>query len=188
MEFYRIDKVWKDIMQKVQQDTLVLHLKKIKGIQINLDESHLTLEKIQKSLNEYLETKRQYFPRFYFLSNEDLLEILGDSKNPQKVQRHLKKCFEGINEIVFKVPEDQSLPNRGKEKDLEIITDEIIGMISKESERVDLVKSIFPHDYKGNVECWLLELETQMKASMKSVIAKSYQDYARLRDKRTHWI
>lgn len=51
-----------------------------------------TLEAIQRSLDMYLETKRQFFPRFYFLSNDDLLEILGQSKNPEAVRSVVLCC------------------------------------------------------------------------------------------------
>jgi dynein heavy chain len=37
------------------------------------------LDKRQKSLTDYLDTKRNFFARFYFLSDEDLLAILGSS-------------------------------------------------------------------------------------------------------------
>lgn len=55
-----------------------------------------SLEEIQQSLDMYLETKRQIFPRFYFISNDDLLEVLGQGRNPEAVMPHLKKCFDNI--------------------------------------------------------------------------------------------
>lgn len=64
-----------------------------------LNDMNTKLEEIQKSLDMYLETKRQFFPRFYFLSNDDLLEILGQSKNPEAVQPHMKKCFDNIKTL-----------------------------------------------------------------------------------------
>ena len=67
----------------------------------NMDEK---LEKIQKSLENYLEKKRQQFPRFYFISSDDLLEILGQAKNPPNVQPHFKGMFEGIKKLEMTKP------------------------------------------------------------------------------------
>jgi len=57
------------------------------------------LEGVQKKLNDLLAAKRVNFPRFFFLSNEDLLEIIGQAKNPAAINKHIKKIFEGINKI-----------------------------------------------------------------------------------------
>jgi dynein heavy chain 2, cytosolic len=48
-----------------------------------------------------IQERRSAFPRFYFLGDDDLLEILGQSSNPTVIQTHLKKLFAGIHSVQF---------------------------------------------------------------------------------------
>lgn len=73
----------------------------VKGFIQILQELNRKLEHIQKNLNQFLEGKRGLFPRFYFLSNDDLLEIIGQAKDPEPIQKHIKKIFEGISSLKF---------------------------------------------------------------------------------------
>ena len=68
----------------------------IPNLEQNLQRLADMLQKIQKALGDYLEKQRQSFARFYFVGDEDLLEIIGNSKSIQHVQRHFPKMFAGI--------------------------------------------------------------------------------------------
>ena len=98
-----------------------------------LKNNNEVLEAIQKKLEEYMEVKRGAFPRFYFLSNDDLLEILANSDNKDIISLHLKTLFDGLVALNFK-------------------DDSIMKMYSKEKEEVELKK---PVRMKFGVETWL---------------------------------
>ena len=122
----------------------------------SFQESNQTLEMVQKGLTEYLETKRAAFARFYFLSNDELLEILSQSKDPLAVQQHLSKCFENINKLEF-------------QPDLQMTA-----MFSGEGERVPFKKGHYP---EGSVEFWMTDILTEMKDTVQWTIVESCKDY-----------
>jgi dynein heavy chain, axonemal len=80
------------------------------------------MDKIQKNLDAYLEKKRQLFPRFYFLSNDELLQILANAADVKAVEKHINKCFENICGLIL-LDSGTSVPD-------------IQGMISSEREEV----------------------------------------------------
>jgi dynein heavy chain len=67
----------------------------------NLCKTSESLDQIEKSLEENLEVKRSAFPRFYFLSNDELIEIISHQTSVEHVQQHLNKCFEGISKLYL---------------------------------------------------------------------------------------
>lgn len=69
-----------------------------------LKDMNFTLEKIKKNLNQFLDNKRLSFPRFFFMPNEDLLEIIGQARDPGPVNKHIHMMFEGIKELWCPAP------------------------------------------------------------------------------------
>ncbi|XP_039655501.1 dynein heavy chain 7, axonemal isoform X3 [Perca fluviatilis] len=158
--FQTVDKNWKEVMRHCVKDPKILQATSLPGLLEKLQDSNILLESIMKGLNAYLEKKRLFFPRFFFLSNDEMLEILSETKDPLRVQPHLKKCFEGISKLDF-------LPNL-----------DIQAMYSSEGERVQLIQLISTSEAKGAVEKWLVQVEDGMLRSVRDVVARSRLAYA----------
>ena len=99
--YQTMDRMWKKIMTSAANNPNVITLCPDARLLENFRECNKLLEQVQKGLSEYLETKRSSFPRFYFLSDDELLEILSQTKDPTAVQPHLRKCFENIAKVIF---------------------------------------------------------------------------------------
>jgi|LauGreDrversion4_2_1035121.scaffolds.fasta_scaffold21352_3 dynein heavy chain len=168
--FRDVDNLWKTTMDAIDNDPGIIDLVERENIKTAFEDANKKLDRIQKSLNEYLEEKRLVFPRFYFLANEDLLMLLAQTKEPRAVQPHMDKCFEGIYRVMFS---DR---------------DEVYGMISAEGEEVELDKKIDVNegDKKGNVEKWMLEIEAVMRRSLKGICKESLLAYHKT--PRTTWV
>merc|ERR1712159_983346 len=100
-KFRSVDERWRETLAQVAENPAVLDFADIENLYTNFVEANKRLDEISKGLNDYLETKRLYFPRFFFLSNDELLSILSETKDPRRVNAHIKKAFEGIQSLHF---------------------------------------------------------------------------------------
>ncbi|XP_063150960.1 dynein axonemal heavy chain 6 [Candoia aspera] len=165
--FLQVDKSWKEVMRKVNRLPNALRAATQPGLLETFQNNNALLDQIQKCLEAYLESKRVIFPRFYFLSNDELLEILAQTRNPQAVQPHLRKCFDSISKLEFAY----MAPAEGEEK---VLTNDILAMLSPEGERVGLGKGL---KARGNVEDWLGKVEEAMFTSLRRLSKAAIADY-----------
>ncbi|XP_073903040.1 dynein axonemal heavy chain 2 isoform X5 [Castor canadensis] len=171
--FDQVNNNWKAILDRMSKDNNALRSTHYPGLLDTLIEMNTILEDIQKSLDMYLETKRHIFPRFYFLSNDDLLEILGQSRNPEAVQPHLKKCFDNIKLLrIQKVV--------GSSSKLEAV-----GMFSGDGEYIDFLHSVL---LEGPVESWLGEVERTMRVTLRDLLRNCRLALKKFLNKRDKWV
>ena len=182
--FKMVDRLWKDTMIKTFNNPIalasIINDDEVEDKNGELCEKYLdrfrfcnkTLEETQKALENYLEVKRGFFPRFYFLSNDELLEILSQTRDPTAVQSHLSKCFDSIKSITFS-DEDGILM--------------ITGMNSPEGEHVDFCEALDPNGDKP-VEVWLKGVESAMRHCLSKACKNAVESYATIdQKKRKDW-
>lgn len=151
------------------EQPIVMEMATTDGLLEALIRANQMLDDIKIGVNNYLEKKRLYFPRFFFLSNDEMLKILSETKHPENVQPNMSKCFQGIQRLQM----DADNQN-------------ILAMLSIVGEKLNFERTVSIVAARGCVEKWLLAVETEMRAAVQHELTNSYADF--VTTPRTDWM
>ncbi|XP_037633762.1 dynein heavy chain 10, axonemal [Sebastes umbrosus] len=168
-KFDIIDKKFKEIMSDTVKGPNIKRCCLIPNRLTELQALSDGLERCQKSLNDYLDSKRNAFPRFFFISDDELLSILGSS-DPACVQEHIIKMYDNIASLRFDV-----------ESSGETVA---AAMVSAEGEVMELRK---PVPVEGRVEEWMTGVLLEMRRTNR-VITKEAIFYYCKDSSRVDWM
>ncbi|XP_049624579.1 dynein axonemal heavy chain 17 [Suncus etruscus] len=160
--FDNIDREFKALMEDAVKTPNVVEATNKPGLFNQLENLKKSLAVCEKALAEYLETKRLAFPRFYFVSSADLLDILSNGNDPVEVSRHLSKLFDSLCKLKFQLGPDGKALKTG------------LGMYSKEDEYVAFDQDC---DLSGQVEVWLNRVLDRMCATLRHEIPEAVVTY-----------
>eukprot|EP00698_Gefionella_okellyi_P011840 TRINITY_DN3147_c1_g1_i1.p1 TRINITY_DN3147_c1_g1~~TRINITY_DN3147_c1_g1_i1.p1 ORF type:complete len:4456 (-),score=1211.74 TRINITY_DN3147_c1_g1_i1:43-11907(-) len=159
--FDGVDASWKGLMEDLTQTPLVLHACTRPGVEETMITLREYLAECEHSLAEYLETKRRVFPRFYFVSPADLLDILSKGNSPWEVVKHMPKLTDNVASVRF-------------ESDADGPTRVMVGINSREEETVALSP---PLNCTGHVEQWLSRFIDSMRFTLRSLLRDAVATY-----------
>jgi len=106
--FVGIDMDVKEILAKGFATKLAKEFCNEPGMYGKLEKAQTQLTMCEKALNEFMNGKRRAFPRFYFMSSADLLDVLSNGNNPAKVVPQFPKFFNCINAYRLEYPDGEA--------------------------------------------------------------------------------
>jgi dynein heavy chain len=129
------------------------------GFMTDLESVADDLELCEKALADFLEAKRTIFPRFYFVSQVMLLDILSNGNRPGIVLKNVNAMMQGVKEMALEG--DRT----------------VTAFISNEGEKVPITETGVL-TLNGKVELYLNELIDKMRNEMRAQLGKCIADYA----------
>jgi dynein heavy chain, axonemal len=124
---------------------------------ISLRQANTTLEVVHSQLAGYLSSKRTAWPRFHFISDTELLDILSHTRDVRAVQKHIPQLFEGATSL--------NLQGSGSSLD-------VIAMVSASGEELQLGRAL---KARGMPEGWLSNLEAAMRTHLRNAAKQGFR-------------
>jgi len=160
--FESIDGEFKEMMREAVNEPNVVQACTVDGRELNLTRWKAGLDQCQKSLNEYLDRKKEMFPRFYFVSAVALLDMLANGTNPKKIMPYLGDCYDALANLSF--VKDNEGNESNKTADV---------MIAKDREQIRMHS---PFTMEGEVEVYLNKLTAAMMHTLRHQLLRGIED------------
>jgi dynein heavy chain len=109
--FQEVDTQVKAILQKGWKIRNVKAICQQPGLLEKLHELESEQDRCKKSLSDFLDGKRRQFPRFYFTSEADLLDILSNSSQPSKVLDQVDKILLATKSLTTELRSGEDRPH-----------------------------------------------------------------------------
>lgn len=132
----------------------------------DLEQVEKQLSICEKALLDFMDGKRRAFPRFYFVAQNDLLDILSNGNNPAKVMVHMPKIFQAIDTLELK----ESAAG-GEDRPSAMGIHSSVG-----KEYVDFSE---PLKLERKVENYLQDVIDRMRLSIKTIASDSLKRFAK---------
>ncbi|CAG9467054.1 unnamed protein product [Pedinophyceae sp. YPF-701] len=167
-QFADVDRVYREVMRKARVKGNALKAGTTPGWMETFVQCNEVMDSIMHALERYLETKRSAFPRFYFLSNDEMLAMLSQPKPIQAIQPLLQNCFEGIKSLTYEEGAAST---------------DILAMVSPQGEKVALPRNL---KARGPIESWMMAVEQAMVQVIRKAAQAAFHTYATT--ERGEWI
>ena len=164
-KFEKIDQTWSKLMTESYRDKNVLRACCVEGRLDVLKNMATELDACQKSLSDFLDSKRNSFARFFFISDDEMLSILGSS-DVTAVQEHCLKMFDNCKNLIF------ARQNKV-----------VVGMLSSEGEILNFKTATAA---EGPVEFWMTAVLAEMRSSLHLIMKEAVFHYPKMN--RIRWI
>lgn len=158
-----VNKAYKANIKKIMGVSYIAQLTKQRLIESYLQtfrKANVKLNELNKKINDFLDSKREAFPRFYFVANDELIFILANYDSQKAVQSFIGKLFENVNKLNF-----------GSDTRSQTFS----GLISREGEELKLKSTI--NIKTETVDKWMKKLEQYMKEALLKAIKDGYTSY-----------
>ncbi|XP_075192459.1 uncharacterized protein LOC142291659 [Anomaloglossus baeobatrachus] len=138
------------LMKSVEENPNILQNCTRRGLQSLLEMLNYKLERCQRAVRLHLEQKRQNFPRLFFLSLEDTLNIVCYGYDLDVISGYIVKLFKHVEGLIYQTNSQED-------------GHQILGVKSFLGEELHLTK---PLQCSGPVENWLPQLVNSIKESL----------------------